>query len=507
MSILIDDNKFPVGNAAGAGGGGAGSILFAGFVDTYAELPDPSLHEGEFWLVKVGSNPYIPLTKWFKYPPGAYVVINGIWDKAPLSVDYSETTAIRANISNWSEFYSKVNYVNVGSTLTYNGNLYTNTTGSLTSTPPDSDTTNWTSKVSFDTNNQHDVSEGQISWSNEDGTIQIGMPGGNVTLAVGQENLIRVKNVSGSIINNGDPVYITENPSLGFVTVAAADASDQDNCRRTLAIATEDIAINHQGFVTTFGQVHDVNTNGYTEGEEIFVAVGGGYTQVRPDLPNAIVRIGTCIQASSSEGIIFVDIAQRSSKGARTDSGDYTLYTAPGYTFVLDNPVYEDLNFAVASAGGPVATRPDYVTINNVVYSEFTNSNNQLCAAGEEVPHQYFLGGDLKLHLHGFLKQGESIGTTGVQFTIYWALREQNGITYSFGSAVFSKTSAELNNVCVSFYVAAGGLETISGPSTLGAQLSLTLARTGGNAGDFIVTTYGVHYPIDTHGSRLVSSK
>ncbi len=157
---------------------------------------------------------------------------------------------------------------------------------------------------------------------------------------------------------------------------------------------------------------------------------------------------------------------------------------------------WDDLNFAPTSAGGPVATRPDSVTINNVFYVEFTSSNNQKCGDTKEIPHKYKRGTNLRPHMHVFLKSSESVGTTGVTFTLYYSLRTTAGT--ATGNVVLSATSAELtangNKVNI-------GAAEIIGSSALGAQLTLGLYRTGGDAGDVVVTTYGVHYEIDKPGS------
>lgn len=165
--------------------------------------------------------------------------------------------------------------------------------------------------------------------------------------------------------------------------------------------------------------------------------------------------------------------------------------------------VWEDLNFDPASSGGPAATIPDYVTINNVIYREFTSLNNQLCGSNEEMPHASQLGKTLYPHCHVFLKSGESAGTTGVSFTIYWQLRQSTGTTN--GSAVVSATSAQLiaNPHKVDIFDSIG----FTGPTMLGANLSLALYRTAGDAGDVIVTTYGVHYELDSNGSRQITAK
>lgn len=179
-------------------------------------------------------------------------------------------------------------------------------------------------------------------------------------------------------------------------------------------------------------------------------------------------------------------------------------YESNSVNGVKGGTVWDDLNFDPASAGGPAATLPDYVTINNVVYREFTSANNQYCADGEEIPHDAELNGTFYPHLHCFLKNGESAGTTGVTFTLYWELRE-TGDLITNGSVTLSATSAELaaETAKVNISDATG----FSGSTELGGQLAVTLARTAGDAGDIIVTTFGVHYPIDSIGSTGITTK
>lgn len=184
-------------------------------------------------------------------------------------------------------------------------------------------------------------------------------------------------------------------------------------------------------------------------------------------------------------------------------ASDLHLTTGVAKTLVYDTAVYEDLNFDPSSSGGAAVTLPDYVTINNCIYREFTSANNQLCGDGEELPHSYKLSSTLFPHVHCFLKSGESAGTTGVTFTLYWALRQAGGVTS--GTVTLSATSTELTNNANKFNI--NDATGFAGASELGGQLSLTLARTGGNAGDVVVTSYGVHYAIDTPGSRTSSTK
>lgn len=183
---------------------------------------------------------------------------------------------------------------------------------------------------------------------------------------------------------------------------------------------------------------------------------------------------------------------------------NYTQFEADGtVTFEGDATVWDDLNFDPDSSGGPAVTLPDYVIINDVIHREFTSANNQICGDGQELPHGYKLSSTLYPHIHVFLKNGEGAGATGAAFTFYWELRQTTGTTS--GSVVLTATSAALaaNPNRVDVFDATG----FAGAAELGAQLTVKIARTAGNAGDVIVTTYGVHYEIDMAGSRQITSK
>jgi hypothetical protein len=173
-------------------------------------------------------------------------------------------------------------------------------------------------------------------------------------------------------------------------------------------------------------------------------------------------------------------------------------------TVELTEPAWEDLNFGVLSGGGPTSTLPDDVTIGNIFYKEFTSDNNQLCGDQKEVPHTAKLSDTYYPHIHIFLKSGEGSGTTGVTFTFYWELR-QNGSTTN-GNVTLSATSADL--AAFSDLITIADATGFNGAAGVGAQLAVTLARTAGDAGDVIVTTYGIHYKVDTPaGSRQITTK
>lgn len=172
-------------------------------------------------------------------------------------------------------------------------------------------------------------------------------------------------------------------------------------------------------------------------------------------------------------------------------------------TFHGKATVWEDLNFDPSAHGGPAAFEPDYVAVGNVGYHEFTSHNNQYAIGHREIPHSCKLGSLAYAHAHIFLKSGETAGTTGVTFTLYWELRE-NGATTN-GTRTLSATSAELtaDPHKVDIY----STDPIQIPNSLGSQLAIKIMRSDGNAGDIILMGYGIHYEADSVGSSLILSK
>ena len=152
-------------------------------------------------------------------------------------------------------------------------------------------------------------SVGRLSWNDADGTLDIGLKGGNVVLQVGQEMNQRVTNVTGSTLINGRAVYI--NGAQGNrATVTYSSAATEAGSSKTLGILTEDIANNQSGFVTTEGFVRNIDTSAYTEGSALWLSAAGSgqITTTRPTAPNHGVFLGYCVRQHQSAGIIYVKV-------------------------------------------------------------------------------------------------------------------------------------------------------------------------------------------------------
>lgn len=145
--------------------------------------------------------------------------------------------------------------------------------------------------------------EGRIFYDAENHCVTVYNDESEISLQVGQEEYIRIRNNTGSTISNGKAVYITGAQGQ-HVTVDLASASGNLQSE-AVGLATHDIENNSFGYITTFGLVRGVNTNAFTEGDELFVAVSGGeLTNTSPIAPNYKTSIGHVVVAGNNGSIL-----------------------------------------------------------------------------------------------------------------------------------------------------------------------------------------------------------
>lgn len=159
----------------------------------------------------------------------------------------------------------------------------------------------------FDTASTPASAVGRLTWDDGEGTVSLGLKGGNLNLEVGQENIALCYNGTGSQINKGSVVYISgaqgQRPSI-----ALADADTEATSSKTFGIVAENIANGAEGFVATFGVVPGLNTSGFTAGQALWLSsTAGQLTNVRPTQPAHSVFIGYCLHVNSSSGRVFVN--------------------------------------------------------------------------------------------------------------------------------------------------------------------------------------------------------
>lgn len=150
---------------------------------------------------------------------------------------------------------------------------------------------------------------GRLKWNDTDGTLEFGLKGGNVTLQVGQEEVVHILNNTQAAFTDLQVIRVT-GASGQRMTGALAQANAEFTSSATFAVVTEPIAKNAIGFATVSGLVRDVNTVSFNEGDALYLSpsVAGGITNVKPIAPNHMVMIGWCVRSNQNNGSIYVNI-------------------------------------------------------------------------------------------------------------------------------------------------------------------------------------------------------
>jgi len=160
---------------------------------------------------------------------------------------------------------------------------------------------------------------GQLVWNNSDGTLDLGLKGGNVTLQIGQEQVARVVNKTSPLIDlleaNYQVVKIV-GATGQRLSIALAQANNDLNSTDTIGVVTETILKNQEGFITTLGQIKEINTTGSLQGETwndgdvlyLSPTIPGQLTKVKPIAPQHLVIVGFVEYAHAIHGKIFVKI-------------------------------------------------------------------------------------------------------------------------------------------------------------------------------------------------------
>ena len=134
---------------------------------------------------------------------------------------------------------------------------------------------------------------------------------GSVVQHVGEEQFFRVK-CQGAVTKGQVVMFAGTLGASGGLVGAAATGLTPEQSNYILGVADETGANNDWIFVTSFGEVKNLNTTGgaenWQQGDVLYYnpAVTGGLTKTKPTIPNAISVVAAVVHVGSSNGILFV---------------------------------------------------------------------------------------------------------------------------------------------------------------------------------------------------------
>jgi hypothetical protein len=320
-----------------------------------------------------------------------------------------------------------------------------------------------TNYVDFEQLVPHVGAVGRMVWNDTDGTLDLGLKGGNVTLQIGQEQVVRVVNKSGANLVDGQVVYLS-GAQGNRVKVDLAVANGSTSLARTvLGLVTEPILNNEEGFVTISGLVRGLNTSAFVDGDVLYLSTTpGAITNVRPPAPTHVVVVGFCVNANPAVGSILVSVQPGYDL---EDLSDVAVTSPVNGNLLIYNATAQDWqnNLLTAGSGVSITNGPGTISISA------TGTGGTVTSVG-----QTFTGGLISV-------AGSPI--TGSGTLALTVAGTSGGIPY-FSSGTTWATSAVL---AANALMVGGGAGVAPSTRSTGANVLTALGVAVGTAGSFVV--------------------
>jgi len=211
---------------------------------------------------------------------------------------------------------------------------------------------------------------GTLYWDEADGnqTLNLVMAGGLTTQQIGEEQYYRIK--ADSTITEGQVIMFTGTVGAsGALKGAPATGLTAGTALYVMGVATENIATNAWGYVTSFGLVRGINTTGgaeaWVDGQILYLdpAVPGGLTKTVPTAPNPKVVVAAVVYAAVN-GSLFIRPAFGGKLG--DFEGDVQITTpASGDLLQYNGTIWHNVTPAsvINGAGGAPVTKTANFTV------------------------------------------------------------------------------------------------------------------------------------------------
>lgn len=247
---------------------------------------------------------------------------------------------------------------------------------------------------------------------------------GNLSLQYVDAIFETVRNMSGVALDKGTPVYISGSTGDNG-NAYVADASDTAKMP-AVYILGEDLAIGATGIALVGGLIEGVDTTGYPAGTIIYVAEGGGWSDVRPSGSASIVQVLGVVQKEGVGG-----------QGVVINQLEATLPNIQtGYAWV-GNGGNQPVAVATSSfAGTPIQTGSFATTGSNVFYGDQIVTASAGWYSSNDTAQKLRLGGASNGQNFDFRVTG-----SGVEQQL-WLIENQGGI---WGNSFFNRMYVDSN--------------------------------------------------------------
>lgn len=157
---------------------------------------------------------------------------------------------------------------------------------------------------------------GRLIWNSGYSTIEMGV-NSEFSQLLGQVEVVKVVNKSGTNLLSASYSVMKVTDAQGQrLAVNFAIATSDTNSADTLGVVCENISVNQEGVIVTRGEIRKINTTGslqgenWSEGDSLYLSpyVFGGITNIKPNAPLHLVRLGYVVYKHAINGKIYVKI-------------------------------------------------------------------------------------------------------------------------------------------------------------------------------------------------------
>ena len=150
--------------------------------------------------------------------------------------------------------------------------------------------------------------EGKVFYDTDAKTLAYYNDNSQMTVNIGQEQIVRVRNQTGTTIPDGTVVYI--NGATGNTPTIAKAIATSFATSDIIGVTTTSIANNAFGYATINGLVNGLDTSAFAEGDAVFLSAttAGAYTTTEPTRPNYSIQVGVILRANPSNGTLLVSV-------------------------------------------------------------------------------------------------------------------------------------------------------------------------------------------------------
>lgn len=195
------------------------------------------------------------------------------------------------------------------------------------------------------------------------------------------------KNVTAGTLAKGTPVY--QSGAAGHdLEVQAADASSSATMP-AIGVVGEDITAGSTGKIIFFGFIQGVDTSTFSEGDTIYVASGGGYTNTPPTGEgNLLQNLGKVLKVHATNGGGVVMGAGRSNATPNLNNGNVFIGNASNQSEARALQIADTTGLQTALDGKTNETYVDTAVANLVDSAPATlDTLNELAAALGDDPN------------------------------------------------------------------------------------------------------------------------